>query len=92
MIHPPRQPGFAAGNAPEKKFSSRLVVSTLFNAVLPPRRLGPHELAAGVNDGVMGGVSEGTFKITDKKIREFFGALSRECNGGFASVRTKAKT
>ena len=44
-----------------------------------------------VNDGVMGGVSEGQFKITDKKTLEFFGTLSLENNGGFASVRTKAK-
>jgi len=44
-----------------------------------------------VNDGVMGGVSEGKFKITDTKTLEFFGTLSLENNGGFASVRTKAK-
>jgi monofunctional biosynthetic peptidoglycan transglycosylase len=44
-----------------------------------------------VNDGVMGGVSEGKFKITDHKTLEFFGKLSLENNGGFASVRTKAK-
>ncbi len=44
-----------------------------------------------VNDGVMGGVSEGQFKIADKKTLEFFGTLSLENNGGFASVRTKAK-
>ena len=44
-----------------------------------------------VNDGVMGGVSEGKFKITGNKTLEFFGTLSLENNGGFASVRTKAK-
>lgn len=44
-----------------------------------------------VNDGVMGGVSEGKFKITEKKTLEFYGTLSLENNGGFASVRTKAK-
>lgn len=44
-----------------------------------------------VNDGVMGGVSEGTFHITDRKTLAFFGTLSLENNGGFASVRTKAK-
>ncbi len=44
-----------------------------------------------VNDGVMGGVSEGQFKITEKNTLEFFGTLSLENNGGFASVRTKAK-
>lgn len=45
-----------------------------------------------VNDGVMGGVSEGKFKITDQKTLEFSGTLSLENNGGFASVRTKPKT
>ena len=45
-----------------------------------------------VNDGVMGGVPEGKFKITDKKTLEFFGTLSLENNGGFASVRSKAKS
>jgi NADH dehydrogenase [ubiquinone] 1 alpha subcomplex assembly factor 1 len=42
-----------------------------------------------VNDGVMGGVSEGRFRITADKTLEFFGTLSLENNGGFASVRTK---
>jgi NADH dehydrogenase [ubiquinone] 1 alpha subcomplex assembly factor 1 len=42
-----------------------------------------------VNDGVMGGVSDGRFRITDDKTLEFFGTLSLENNGGFASVRTK---
>jgi NADH dehydrogenase [ubiquinone] 1 alpha subcomplex assembly factor 1 len=44
-----------------------------------------------INDGVMGGLSEGKFEITDKKTLEFYGTLSLENNGGFASVRTKAK-
>jgi len=43
-----------------------------------------------VNDGVMGGVSEGTFRVTAKTL-EFFGTLSLENNGGFTSVRTKPK-
>ena len=44
-----------------------------------------------VNDGVMGGVSEGTFTITDQKALEFFGTLSLENNGGFASVRSRPR-
>lgn len=44
-----------------------------------------------VNDGVMGGVSEGKFKITDTKTLDFFGTLSLDNNGGFASVRMKPK-
>jgi NADH dehydrogenase [ubiquinone] 1 alpha subcomplex assembly factor 1 len=42
-----------------------------------------------VNDGVMGGISDGRFRITPDKTLEFFGTLSLENNGGFASVRTK---
>lgn len=42
-----------------------------------------------VNDGVMGGVSDGRFKITADGTLEFFGTLSLENNGGFASVRTR---
>jgi len=41
-----------------------------------------------VNDGVMGGVSDGRFRITEEGTLEFFGTLSLENNGGFASVRT----
>ena len=44
-----------------------------------------------INDGVMGGVSEGDVKTTEKKTLEFYGTLSLENNGGFASVRSKAK-
>lgn len=42
-----------------------------------------------VNDNVMGGVSDGRFRITADNTLEFFGKLSLENNGGFASVRTK---
>ena len=42
-----------------------------------------------VNDGVMGGVSDGRFRITDNETMEFFGTLSLENNGGFASVRAR---
>jgi monofunctional biosynthetic peptidoglycan transglycosylase len=42
-----------------------------------------------VNDGVMGGRSDGQFKMTADKTMEFFGTLSLENNGGFASVRTR---
>ena len=41
-----------------------------------------------VNDGVMGGRSEGGFRITDEKL-EFFGTLSLANNGGFASIRSR---
>jgi NADH dehydrogenase [ubiquinone] 1 alpha subcomplex assembly factor 1 len=42
-----------------------------------------------VNDNVMGGVSEGKLRITDDKTLEFYGNLSLEHNGGFASVRCR---
>lgn len=44
-----------------------------------------------VNDEVMGGVSNGRFKITENKTLEFFGTLSLANNGGFASVRSRPK-
>ncbi len=42
-----------------------------------------------VNDGVMGGRSDGRFKINEDKKMEFSGTLSLENNGGFASVRSR---
>ena len=42
-----------------------------------------------VNDGVMGGISKGGFRITDDKTLEFSGNLSLENRGGFASIRTR---
>ena len=42
-----------------------------------------------VNDGVMGGRSVGRFKINEDQKMEFFGTLSLENNGGFASVRAR---
>ena len=42
-----------------------------------------------VNDGVMGGVSQGRFRVTDEATLEFFGKLSLKNNGGFASVRSR---
>ena len=42
-----------------------------------------------VNDGVMGGRSVGRFTINKDKNMEFFGTLSLENNGGFASVRAR---
>src|SRR6056297_3888272 len=42
-----------------------------------------------VNDGVMGGRSDGRFRIDEDRKMEFFGTLSLENNGGFVSVRTR---
>jgi uncharacterized surface protein with fasciclin (FAS1) repeats len=43
-----------------------------------------------VNDNVMGGVSEGVFRITEDKTLEFSGKISLENQGGFASIRTRS--
>ena len=40
-----------------------------------------------VNDNVMGGISDGKFKITQEKTLLFYGNLSLANNGGFASIR-----
>lgn len=45
-----------------------------------------------VNDGVMGGVSAGQFKISSENTMDFVGTLSLENNGGFASVRSRPKS
>lgn len=45
-----------------------------------------------VNDGVMGGRSDGRSRITDGHTMEFFGTISLENNGGFASVRSVPRT
>ena len=44
-----------------------------------------------VNDGVMGGLSEGRFRITEAKTLEFSGRISLENNGGFASIRSSPR-
>ncbi len=44
-----------------------------------------------VNDGVMGGVSDGRFRISERQTMEFHGTLSLENNGGFASVRSRPR-
>jgi monofunctional biosynthetic peptidoglycan transglycosylase len=41
-----------------------------------------------VNDGVMGGVSDGRFRVSGRQTLQFYGTLSLENNGGFASVRS----
>jgi len=42
-----------------------------------------------VNDNVMGGRSDGTFRLAPEGTLEFYGNLSLENRGGFASVRSK---
>jgi monofunctional biosynthetic peptidoglycan transglycosylase len=44
-----------------------------------------------VNDGVMGGRSDGNMKVDDNGAMEFYGTLSLENNGGFASIRSRAR-
>jgi hypothetical protein len=40
-----------------------------------------------VNDGVMGGLSQATFKVSENGTALFSGRVSLENNGGFSSVR-----
>lgn len=42
-----------------------------------------------VDDGVMGGLSQGKSEISDDGILRFFGTLSLENNGGFSSLRSE---
>jgi monofunctional biosynthetic peptidoglycan transglycosylase len=44
-----------------------------------------------INDGVMGGLSRSDIRQTDRGTGVFSGVLSLENNGGFASVRTRAR-
>ena len=41
-----------------------------------------------VNDGVVDGVSDGRFEITDEGMLRFYGKVSPENNGGFPSIRS----
>ncbi|TBN13968.1 CIA30 family protein [Hyunsoonleella pacifica] len=45
-----------------------------------------------IDDVVMGGKSNGTFKIEDTGHGLFYGVISLENNGGFSSVRYRGKT
>lgn len=44
-----------------------------------------------INDGVMGGISESSFKINNNQTADFTGKVSLENNGGFASARALLK-
>ncbi len=52
---------------------------------------GAAEQWGAVNDGVMGGVSDGRFRITGEGTLEFHGTLSLANGGGFASVRSRPR-
>jgi len=81
---------------------AQLTVYTLFMGFLLTAKAADKSLVAfsdesaaqnwtSVNDNVMGGISEGGFRMTDDDTLEFSGRLSLENNGGFASIRTKPK-
>ena len=44
-----------------------------------------------INDGVMGGLSQGSFRINDQGHGHYSGAVSLENNGGFSSLRFNFK-
>lgn len=72
--------GKEVGRAERKPAAAR----TLFDFSRPDAA----EAWQAVNDAVMGGASDGRFKITDQKALEFSGTLSLANNGGFASIRS----
>ena len=55
------------------------------------KKVSPEVKWVAVNDGVMGGVSQGGSEIKDG-VMIFSGTLSLENNGGFSSVRTQGET
>ncbi len=80
------------------RFISAMILLALSSQVATDERLEPLFSFASpeaaqqwqaVNDGVMGGISDGRFRITSDGTMEFVGTLSLENNGGFASVRTR---
>jgi NADH dehydrogenase [ubiquinone] 1 alpha subcomplex assembly factor 1 len=80
-------------------FLSLLVLVGVSSMAEPPRvplfAFVSPDAAAGwqaVNDGVMGGLSDGRFRLTERQTMEFYGTLSLENNGGFASVRSRPRT
>ena len=44
-----------------------------------------------VNDDVMGGISQSRMVVADRSVARFEGALSLENNGGFATIRSRAR-
>ena len=50
---------------------------------------GAADLWYAINDGVMGGVSQGALRATGEGTAEFTGRVSLENDGGFASVRSR---
>jgi len=74
--------GFQAGSAQEQERMKEIID---FADPAPTRW-------AIVNDGVMGGLSQSTLRLTDEGTAVFSGVLSLENDGGFASTRALLDT
>jgi hypothetical protein len=73
-------------------------ISLLFTLLINPFTLVDFSKETGrsgwmvVDDGVMGGLSAGRFRINDEGHAVFSGTVSLENNGGFSSVRCRMNT
>ena len=66
---------------------SLLILSNLPNKIdFGSKKAGQNWYA--VNDGVMGGLSDGSLKLTENSLK-FEGTISLENNGGFSSIRSE---
>ena len=64
-----------------------LAMSSQMNSIFDFSSESPIDNWRIVNDGVMGGLSKSAIKLTDENHGKFFGRISLENNGGFASVQ-----
>ena len=70
--------------------ASGLTLGATVNSVAEFNKAGPDSLSwRVVDDGVMGGLSNGNFGVSDEGILTFRGTLSLENNGGFSSILTE---
>jgi monofunctional biosynthetic peptidoglycan transglycosylase len=74
------------------KVLSFLMLSSPFLMAEKITEMSAEELKAWrvVNDGVMGGLSQGKMEVSDDGVLRFSGTLSLENNGGFSSIRSGA--
>lgn len=68
-----------------------LLLSTLASAQIATFEGGDQVRWQTVNDGVMGGVSQGDWQMTDRGTLLFAGETSLRNNGGFSSIRTRPR-
>ena len=69
-------------------FSTSLLAQQI-DIINPEKEIGLNNWRI-VNDNVMGGISKGSFKVEDDRVI-FYGKLSSQFNGGFASIRNRER-